>query len=127
MPARRSYFSTATPTSPAVTQSTCSAAYPGSTYTVAKTNAKFCATAVCGDGLRMSAEGCDDGDTVAEDGCSAGCAVESGYYCEGGNATSRDVCRSCPLNCLCSGTITDCSNLSLTRVPSGIDASTTKL
>jgi cysteine-rich repeat protein len=124
--ARRSYFSAATPTNPAVNQSTCSAAYPGSTYTVAKTNAKFCAT-VCGDGKREGMEGCDDGGTAGGDGCSASCAVESGYFCEGGSASAPDLCRTCPSACSCSGTITDCATRALTAVPSGIDPRTTVL
>jgi cysteine-rich repeat protein len=127
VPARRSYYSTVTPTSPAANQSTCSAAYPGSTYTVAKTNAKFCATAVCGDGRRMGTEACDDGGTARGDGCSASCAVESGFYCEGGSASSPDLCLTCPWVCSCTGTTTRCNDKALTAVPAGIDPRTTIL
>ena len=40
--------------------------------------------AVCGDGLRVGAEGCDDGNTVDGDGCSAVCSVEANFECVAG-------------------------------------------
>lgn len=47
---------------------------------------------VCGDGLVDGAEGCDDGNNDAGDGCGAGCAVESGYACEGEPSACATVC-----------------------------------
>ena len=53
-------------------------------------------TAVCGDGKRISwgGEGCDDNNTAAGDGCGADCAVEPGFVCTGGSATTADACAS---------------------------------
>ena len=42
--------------------------------------------AVCGDGTRAAAEGCDDTNTAAGDGCSATCTPEAGYTCPAGQA-----------------------------------------
>jgi cysteine-rich repeat protein len=36
---------------------------------------------VCGDGMRVGAEGCDDGNTVSGDGCSATCTLEANFQC----------------------------------------------
>ena len=51
---------------------------------------------VCGDGYRAGDEECDDGDLESNDGCSSECTVEAdcGYTCDGGNATTADVCTS---------------------------------
>jgi fibro-slime domain-containing protein len=39
-------------------------------------------TAICGNGMRSSAEACDDGNTDPNDGCSADCmSVEDGWQC----------------------------------------------
>ena len=54
---------------------------------------------VCGDGLRVGAEGCDDGNQVSLDGCDAACAIEDGSTCSGGNSTARDVCVPCAASC----------------------------
>lgn len=52
---------------------------------------------ICGDGLRLGAEVCDDGNAAAGDGCSATCdAVEAGFACSGGSASSKDACASTP-------------------------------
>lgn len=66
----------------------------------------------CGDGLRAGDEVCDDGNRVAFDGCSMECnAVEVGFACSGGNATTPDVCVECHASCAaCSGpSASECS------------------
>lgn len=47
---------------------------------------------ICGDALRVGAEGCDDGNTLAGDGCSDTCNEEPGWYCSGGSVRSNDTC-----------------------------------
>ncbi len=42
---------------------------------------------VCGNNVVEGAEACDDGNTSAGDGCSAGCLVENGNPCTGGDAS----------------------------------------
>ena len=46
--------------------------------------------AVCGDGVKGGAEGCDDGNTTSGDGCHAMCVVEGGWTCGG----SPSVCEA---------------------------------
>ena len=47
----------------------------------------------CGDAIRDPLEACDDGNIVNGDGCSQVCAVEAGFLCVGGSATSGpDIC-----------------------------------
>ena len=56
----------------------------------ARVNGEGPCVTTCGNGLRVSGEGCDDGNFVDGDGCSATCAVEEGYACyEPGGAASR--------------------------------------
>lgn len=46
--------------------------------------ASVSASAECGNGLLDTAtEACDDSNIMSGDGCSAGCQVETGYYCFG--------------------------------------------
>ena len=41
----------------------------------------------------MTAAGrCDDGNIYNDDGCNNHCYVESGWVCDGGTPTSRDIC-----------------------------------
>lgn len=47
---------------------------------------------VCGDGWKVSAEGCDDGGTENGNGCSTGCTVETGYDCTGNPSVCAPVC-----------------------------------
>lgn len=42
---------------------------------------------ICGDGVVDADEKCDDGGTTAGDGCNATCRTESGWLCDGGEAT----------------------------------------
>jgi cysteine-rich repeat protein len=54
-------------------------------------------SAVCGNGIRETGEGCDDGDISSGDGCSSSCTVESGYTC---NTATPNVCtQTCTDNC----------------------------
>jgi len=48
--------------------------------------------AVCGDGSKNAAEGCDDGNTKNGDGCSSSCRVEKGWRCSGGDNLNPDKC-----------------------------------
>ena len=51
---------------------------------------------VCGDGLRVGIETCDDGNVVLGDGCGAACeAIEAGFTCSKGNASTTDICVTC--------------------------------
>jgi hypothetical protein len=36
---------------------------------------------------------CDDGNKVGGDGCSSTCQIESGFACNGGNASKPDICK----------------------------------
>lgn len=38
-------------------------------------------TPICGDGLKVSYEGCDDGNLAEHDGCSSTCTIETGFQC----------------------------------------------
>jgi cysteine-rich repeat protein len=63
-------------------------------------------TAVCGNGVKEGAEGCDDGNTTNGDGCSSTCTVETHVCvcgdgvkdateaCDDGNTVSGDGCSS---------------------------------
>lgn len=69
-------------------------------------------TTRCGDGRRAGVEVCDDANRVAFDGCSQDCdAIEVGFTCLGGNATSADMCQVCDPSCaMCIGpTTSDCT------------------
>jgi cysteine-rich repeat protein len=48
---------------------------------LAITGARTLNLAVCGNGAREGAEGCDDGNLVPGDGCSRGCGLEPGFAC----------------------------------------------
>jgi cysteine-rich repeat protein len=75
-------------------------------------------SASCGNGLINTGETCDDGNTVNGDGCSAGCLVESGWYCVGepsdcnpycpdGSCNNGETCSTCPQDC---GACANCGN-----------------
>jgi len=51
---------------------------------------------ICGDGKKLTSEGCDDGNTWFGDGCSGHCTVETdcGYSCSGGSLVTPDVCEA---------------------------------
>jgi len=51
---------------------------------------------ICGDGKKLTSEGCDDGNTWFGDGCSGYCTVETdcGYSCSGGSLITPDVCEA---------------------------------
>lgn len=48
-------------------------------------------TEICGDGSRFVLI-CDDGNRDDGDGCSGSCTIETGFKCDGGSPTSRDIC-----------------------------------
>jgi cysteine-rich repeat protein len=49
---------------------------------------------VCGDGMRLSSEiECDDGNNDDGDGCSSSCKLETGWFCNGGDSVSTDICK----------------------------------
>jgi fibro-slime domain-containing protein len=51
-------------------------------YTCPPTGGICTSTAICGNGMRSSAEACDDGNVAGGDGCSADCGtVEDGWQC----------------------------------------------
>ena len=52
--------------------------------------------AVCGDRMRVDAEGCDDGNTVDGDGCSATCTLESTFSPATGMLLARYQCVEVP-------------------------------
>ncbi|MBN1606576.1 MAG: fibro-slime domain-containing protein [Polyangiaceae bacterium] len=57
--------------------------------------------AVCGDGNRDPAEGCDDGNLLDRDGCSSSCTVETGFVCTDHKQSAARPCPSNPsLDCL---------------------------
>jgi cysteine-rich repeat protein len=54
----------------------------------------------------VQTKACDDGNAQSGDGCSAACAVEEGFVCRGGNATTRDACVAWYSACECGNVLT---------------------
>jgi cysteine-rich repeat protein len=66
------------------------------TYVPAGPDVCFSGTELCGDGKISSfTELCDDGNKVSGDGCSSACAIESGWGCTGGTASTPSQCFNC--------------------------------
>ena len=49
-------------------------------------------SAICGDGIVVSSEGCDDANSNNGDGCSSACQVESNYICNGTTPSGASEC-----------------------------------
>jgi fibro-slime domain-containing protein len=58
-----------------------------------------CAT-TCGDGMKLSTEGCDDGNLINGDGCSGTCTVEAGFTCNTITSSDTKTCTSGTGQCL---------------------------
>ena len=49
-------------------------------------------SAICGDGIVVSSEGCDDANSNNGDGCSSACQVENNYVCNGTTPSGASEC-----------------------------------
>jgi cysteine-rich repeat protein len=74
-------------------------------------NATNTCDAQCGDGIRVSSEGCDDGNTNPSDGCSATCTVETSFFCID-TFPNPSTCWQCLSNCALCSSNTSCTNCS---------------